>query len=734
MTNGITSVVFSMLVRNNFTNFASCIALGQHPLPSTMSNLTFQYPTWFLLLCVLLGLAYAALLYYRDTTFREQYPNLHRWLALLRFLTVTILSALLLSPLLKSVITETKKPVVVLAQDHSESLATELNGEGLDAYKQNWNKLRDALSDDYEVHELAFGDDVRETVDFNFADKVTNLSQLMREVYDRYGGQNLGAVIVATDGIYNEGSNPAYADVQLNAPVYTVALGDTTPKKDLLIKRVFHNKIAYLGDQISIQVDVAAMFCAGQQSVLTVSRLEGDQRQTLQSIPLGINGNDFFTTKEVLLEAKTPGVVQYVVSLAKLPGEASTVNNSREIFIDVLDARQKILLLANSPHPDLSALRQTLESNKNYQVSIAYINQPGLDVSKYDFAVLHNLPSVNNDAVGVLNALNAKRIPRMFVAGMQTGFANLNGAQDLVRIQSDGRQSDDVQGKVSPRFATFSLAPRVNDELPKFNPVTSAFGKFEALPGAQVLLYKRIGKVDTDQPLWAIGESQGIKTGIFLGEGLWKWRLFDYLQHNNHEIFDELLGKTVQYLTLKEDKRKFRVTLDQNIFNENEAVGFGAELYNDNYELTNDPDVAMSIRNKDGKEYTYTFNRVGKAYTLNAGILPTGNYTYRATTTFNSQNLSFDGRFSVRPIELELFETSARHAVLRQLSTRYGGETVAASDIASIAEKIKNNQTVKPVVYSTSKTSPLINLKWIFALLAGLLVAEWFMRRYFGAY
>jgi len=164
----------------------------------------------------------------------------------LRFLTITLLSALLLSPLLKSVITETKKPVVVLAQDHSESLSTELRGEGLDKYRDNWNALRDALSENYEVHELAFGDEVRETVDFKFVDKVTNLSQLMRDVYDRYGGQNLGAVIVASDGIYNEGSNPAYADVQLNAPVYTVALGDTTPKKDLPIKRVFHNQIAYL--------------------------------------------------------------------------------------------------------------------------------------------------------------------------------------------------------------------------------------------------------------------------------------------------------------------------------------------------------------------------------------------------------------------------------------------------------------------------------------------------------
>ena len=699
-----------------------------------MLDLSFQYPAWFLLLCVLLGLGYALLLYYRDTTFREQAPNLHRWLGLLRFLTVTLLSALLLSPLLKSLLTETKKPVIVLAQDQSESAAADLQGAALETYKQNWQALREGLDENYEVHELSFGDQVREGVDFNFTDKVTNLSELLKGVYDLYGGQNLGAVVVASDGIYNEGSNPAYVDVAIAAPVYTVALGDTTPKKDLLVKRVFHNKIAYLGDKFTIQIDVAATNCAGQQTVLNVGQVVDNQVRNLQSIPVNIAGNDFFVTKEVQIEADKPGVAQYLITVAGLPGEASTVNNRKEIFVDVLDARQKILLLANSPHPDLTAIKTTLEINKNYQVSIAYINDPGLDVAKADFIILHNLPSVSNDISGLLNSLNDKKIPRLFIAGLQTGYTALGKAQGLVNMQSDGRQSDDVQGKVSPRFAAFSLNQRIVEELPKFNPATSAFGNFSATPQAQVLLYKRIGKVDTDQPLLVVGEVNGIKTGLFLAEGLWRWRLFDFLQHQNHEIFDELLGKTVQYLSLKEDKRKFRVNLDKTILNENEAVTFGAELYNDNYELTNDPDVAMSIRDRDGKEYTYTFNKTGKAYTLNAGILPVGTYTYKATTNFNGQSLSYEGRFNVQPIQLELFETTANHSVLRQLSAKFGGETVFPAQLASIVEKIKNNQTVKPVIYQTTKTNPLINLKWIFALLAFMLAAEWFLRRYFGSY
>jgi len=74
-----------------------------------------------------------------------------------------------------------------------------------------------------------------------------------------------------------------------------------------------------------------------------------------------------------------------------------------------------------------------------------------------------------------------------------------------------------------------------------------------------------------------IGEEDGVKKGVLAAEGIWKWRLFDFLQNKNHDIFEEVLGKTIQYLTLKEDKRRFRISLDKNIFNENEPIILDAE-------------------------------------------------------------------------------------------------------------------------------------------------------------
>ena len=73
---------------------------------------------------------------------------------------------------------------------------------------------------------------------------------------------------------------------------------------------------------------------------------------------------------------------------------------------------------------------------------------------------------------------------------------------------------------------------------------------------------------------------------------------------------------------LKEDKRRFRISLDKNIFNENESIILDAEVYNDNYELINDGDVSLIIKDSEGKEFPSVFNRTARAYSLNAGVFP----------------------------------------------------------------------------------------------------------------
>ena len=699
-----------------------------------MESIRFLYSEWWIIACMAIGLIYALVLYFRDRSFRDRSDRLNGLLGVFRFLTVSALAILLLEPFLKSIEIQTKKPIVILAQDQSESVRAEMDEANLAAYKEEFGLLKKTLKEQYEVKEYAFGSEVREGVNFDFSDKVSNLSEALNGIYDLHSNQNLGAIVLATDGIYNEGSNPIYAGTQLAVPIYAVALGDTTAKKDLIIKRVFHNRIAYLGDKFSVQVDISAKNCMGANTKLTVYRVQNGDTQKLVERQVNIDRDDFFKMEEVILDAENVGVQRYRIYINQINGEEVTANNSKDIFIDVLDARQKVLIVANAPHPDLTALKQTINSNKNYEAEVSYINKLKNKIEDYDFVILHQLPSLVNDALGVINHLKKNKIPHLFIVGTQTSLLRFNVAQNLITIQGDGKNTDEVQARIAPNFNLFTLSEEVNNRVNDFVPLIAPFGEYELGANTQTLLYQRIGKIDTEKPLLVFGEEDGIKRGVLAGEGVWKWRLFNYLQDQNHEVFDEVIGKSVQYVSLKEDKRRFRVSLAKNIFKENEAIFFDAELYNSSYELINEPDVSLVITNEEGNDFRFTFNKTDNAYTINAGIFPVGNYTFRSSVFYGGEQLTYQGQFSIQPIQLEIYETTANHNLLKVLSDKFGGKLIYPGQVNTIANFMAEQKTIVPVIYESSKTQSVINLRWIFFLLLTLLTVEWFLRRYFGAY
>lgn len=699
-----------------------------------MEGISFAYPTWFLLFCLLAGLAYALVLYFRDRRFKEAPSWLTMVMGVLRFLAVSILAILLLSPILRSIESRSQKPVVVFAQDGSESVTASWSAEDSLAYVQDVQKLQTQLGDAYELVNYTFGGTVRDTLDLSFSDKRTNLASLLRQVYDVYSNQNLGAVIISSDGIYNEGANPVYTDVKLNAPVYTFGMGDTTRRKDILIKRVFHNKIAYLGDRFSIQVDVTAQNAAGSTVPLRVARIENGTRRELINESINIDRNDFFRTREFVLDADRSGVNRYRITVGSVSGEVSTANNSRDIYVDVLEARQKVLILAQAPHPDLSALKQSISAGQNNEIEVAYQNSFTGNIRDYDMVILHELPARSSSMTALLEQLASARIPTWFIVGQQSGMPAINEAQQLVDIRANGRNTTDVEPRIAPNFSLFKVADEVRDFLPVLPPVVSPFGEYAAGANASVLMYQRIGRVDTEYPLIALGEEDGRRMAVMTATGLWKWRLFDYLDRKNHDRFNELISQIVQYLSVKNDKRRFRISLAKNIFDENEQIIFDAELYNDNYELINEPSVQAVITDESGREFSYTFNPTGNAYRLNAGVLPVGNYRFQANVNTGTENLNYSGQFSVQAVQLERYETTADHDLLQLLSERFGGELLDRAGLVGLPQLLEARGTVKPVLYETATTRSLINLKGIFFLILTLLTLEWFLRRYFGEY
>lgn len=692
-------------------------------------SLVASYSLWFILLCLLAGSVYAILFYYREKN-GDFNKTTTIALALIRGTVISFIAFLLLAPLIKSTDRHSEKPIVLLAVDNSESVAmgkdsAYIKGE----FSQAFSALGKTLSSDYDVKIYTFGDKLKSDGSIDFTEKLSDYSSLFDEIRNEYSNRNLAALILAGDGIYNQGADPLYASDNAPYSIYTVALGDTNQQKDIVVKRVNYNRVAYLGNDFPVEITVNAFGSAGSRSKISVS--SGDQQ--LFTADIVVDGERYSRTFNVRVSATKPGVQKFRIAVAPVSGEISRENNYQDIYVEVLDSRQKILLLYSSPHPDVAAVKQSLGKNSNYAVEEMAADDFNGSVDNYSLVILHQIPSLTNAGFQVLNQLKTSKVPVLYILGSQSAIPAYNNLMSGLQIAPSSAAFNEATAIVNNSFSLFSLAPDVVEIIPGFPPLSVPFSQYKPSTGTQVLCYQKIGNVSTSIPLILFNQGTERKTATISGEGIWQWRMANYVKAGNQLAFDELLSRIIQYLAAREDKSPFRI-LHQNNFIENESVELDAELYNDSYQLVNDPDVNVVISDEQNINYPFAFTRTSNAYYLNAGSLPPGEYTYKASTTFAGKPLQKTGKFSIRNLNVEAMNTVADHLLLNNIAKRHNGQMVYPGSMNEIISMLKQREDVKTVVYSQKRYSELTGYLPALILIILLLTTEWFLRKRNGSY
>ena len=209
-----------------------------------------------------------------------------------------------------------------------------------------------------------------------------------------------------------------------------------------------------------------------------------------------------------------------------------------------------------------------LSENKNYEVLVNYMSENPSPNSEADIVIFHNLPSSKYSIDPFLSQMDRKRVPRIFVTGQSTSLDALNKVQDIVIINGTSGSINEVQGEIQNNFFLFTLSDELKSTIKNFPPLLAPFGEYKLGPSAQVLMTQKIGNIDTEYPLIAYQNRAGIRSSIICAEGIWKWKLFDYLERQNFDITKELVSKSITYTSIKEDRRKFRVSSQEKIYNE----------------------------------------------------------------------------------------------------------------------------------------------------------------------
>lgn len=696
-----------------------------------------EYSLWFIPVCLLIGAAYAAFLYFKNH--ETDYDKRAKWtMPILRGLAVSLIAFLLLSPLLKHSVKEADKPLLIVAVDNSESMISTADSNFYKGdFRKNVSKMLEEFGDDYDIKTYLVGDqnDLKEKDKFNipFDGKTTNLSAIFDEVENLYSTHNIGAMVLLSDGIFNTGNNPQYAAQKVKYPIYTVATGDTTVQTDLLIANILHNKQTYLGNYFPVEIKVSATHLSGKKATLTV--FKGDEEIFTKAID--IRGNQHFETVKLSLEAKQKGLQKYRAELTQLDGEVTYKNNAQSFFIEVVDQREKIAIVYQAPHPDVAAIRQALETSDKYDVEVFAADAFNKNITDYSLFVMHQLPAKNHAAGNLVTKVQQSGISALYILGSQSDLATFNQMGTGLSVNASNQGGRALYNEASPyvneNFLAFTFTEEARQMLKYYPPLTTFFGNYQTAVSTNVFMYQKINNVESNYPLISFYQGNKSRIGVIAGTELWRWRMQNYLKAQNFDGFDEIINKIALYLSVKGDQSLFRIHSAE-LYSENTPVEISAEVYNESYELINTPDVRFKLTDSKGKEYTSQFSKQNNAYALNLGKLPVGDYTWEATTTVGSNHYSKSGHFSVQEILLESMNLVANHDLMRGLAKNSNGKCFTVNQMNDVAKAIKANENIKPIVTYHKKYTPFLD-SWIYLMMIVLLLGiEWFMRKWGGGY
>jgi len=691
-----------------------------------VQSLQFESSPFYILLCLAAGLGYSFLLYKAKAPWTKK---MNQFLFVLRTILVTLLSLLLLGPILKITTNVVEKPTLAFLIDNSrsvqESTDSVARGRLINEMEVSKTKFR-ALG--YEVTTTNLDNSPAEK--FQFTSPTSDLASAIRGVAARYEGKNLAGIVLISDGIYNNGTSPLYSTGRV--PISTVGVGDTTDRVDLVLKNIAYNKITYQGNKFPVRAEVMIQGLSNQQ--VTVSVLKNGKVLSTQQQDSGAKS---FLGFDFSIEALEKGIQRLDVVVKSVREEASSKNNRSSFFVEVVEARKRILLIAPAPHPDIKAIKAVVDNAFNYELvvhipGVTELNPSLLKPNATELVIFHQVADRNNKTASLYQQFKNASASLLLIVGTQSNLRQLGANQIPLSFESIG-QWDEVTPVVNTTFRDFNFLDNSNGAFSKYPPLTVPFGKFSFPSNAGVLLYQRIGSVATDRPLLLTWDEDTRKVAALVGEGFWKWRLSEYANTEKAIVFDDVFSKLIQYLCMLEDKKKFKSFAIQNEFSEATPVVIESQVYNDLFEPIYGNTIAIELKNEKDQitSYQYTTSPGGSRYQI--GGLPEGVYQFKSATNIQGKREQVNGQFLVTAQNIESQNLSADFGLLRKLALATGGKFYTSEQMNQLALDF-DKEKPQAIIRSNESFNSLINLKWFFFMLLALIATEWFLRKYHGGY
>ncbi len=743
----------------------------------TATPLAFYFAAW------LAGLAVLAWLY--RSRLRH---NLRQGLCLvgLKGLWILVVLLLLMQPTLTLSTLVPQENLVAVLLDNSRSLGIlergQPRGAPAAALAAPEAAFRKALERNFHVRWHHFDQSPWTPPDpaaLDWSGEQTNLSAALQAVLAESRSLPFAGVVLVTDGSDNSFRDITSVVREFAArgiPVHTVGVGPEDVDHDVEIVSVSLPE-RVLPDSVAVaRIQIRHPGFRGTRAQLLVR----DGSTLVSSTDIALSRVSDQTTAEVKLFPEFTGIKAWEFSVAPLHGEQLVENNSLRTVFEVRDSRPRVLMVEGRPRWEYKFIRQALSAdryvrlesllrsaiNKFYRQGIEQETTlaAGFPTRREDLFEYQGL--ILGDVESAFFTYAQMEMIRDFVSRRGGGLLMLGGGSTL---GSGGYQNTPVEealpvwlgsreGRLAPEMSYQRVESQVQltdfganhpalrlsreeeessrlwSELPPLSDRNRVSG---LKPGAVVLVEARDRPASDSAPArepgpLLVSHRFGRGLGIVLLSGSsWRWQMLKEHTDQSHEL---LWRQLVRWL-VSAARDPVTVEVERGVYSRNQPVRARVEVNDPAYQRLNDARLEAHVIRPDGSQEPLSLSWdshedgvfVGEWFPGTDGIHRIEVTAHRPDSEGAALGTASDS-FLVATGQTEYFDATRKVEFLKGIARETGGRYYGIEEADRLPDEIRYVRSES----SVTEVLDLWDMPFNFFLLAGLLVAEWLLRRHWG--
>jgi hypothetical protein len=559
----------------------------------------------------------------------------------------------------------------------------------------------------------------------------TDLHEPLKRALERI--PNLRAIVLASDGDWNEGPPPvqAAASVRMRGiPLFAVPVGSRSRLPDLELLSLDLPTFGVIGKAVRIPFSIESSL--PRDRTTTVSLKTSDGEEVTKEVRLAAMTR---TSDWLVWKPKATGDLTLTLTVAKDRGEASGDNNQMSAPISIREEKLHVLVVESYPRWEYRYLRNALSRDPGVLVSCLlfhpglsklgggnkdYIKQfpAGLDeLSRYDVVFIGDVGVDDGQLTGeqcrLLKGLVEHQASGLvFMPGWQGRQYSLLDTElkDLYPVVLDPAQQGGWGSRVPNHFELTELGRRslltkladtqddnveVWEGLPGFQWYAPVL---RARAGSDVLAVHKDAANEHGRLPLLVTRTFGAGKVLFMGtDGAWRWR--KGVEDKYHYRF---WGQVVRWMAYQRNMAKgatMRLYYVPDQPRLNQSVALHANVMEPSGEPLHGGEVSARITDPAGKTELVRFSSAGDEWGEFIGrFTARASGSHRVTLFCKQTGATLDASFFVQGSAAEQPGKPARPEVLEELARVTTGKVIEAGKLDEVVRSLANLPEPAPLI------------------------------------